>query len=436
MSDLAERLPFVDKETEKAILGASLLHADQAEAFRDAGVREPHFFSRHHQLVWRRILQALDEQLGVGVPTVLMLLSKYDELQEVGLAYLASLPDGVPRLLEAAVCSLAHRLVECAVGRHTVAALRQAVQQLEERPAVLAEGFFSGLGTALQALSGQLAGRRMPDHVSHVSEVMQAVLASLKEGPPAFVDTPWPALNNMLGGGFAPGELVFLGARPGVGKTAAAIEIARRAAKRGSSVFMVSREMLTHQIGVRMLVQEGPVNATTIRRRLLETPHWRTIDGAVETLERLPIFITHEALDVDEIRRIVGLLADEGPLGLVIVDYLQLVDAPADVKERRLQVEAVSKGLKACTLDYQVPVLCLSSLSRPPEGRAPTLASLRESGNLEHDADSVILLHRPQELEMLTQCIVAKSRNGRTGMVELAFSGEYLRFEERYMGVA
>jgi replicative DNA helicase len=93
-------------------------------------------------------------------------------------------------------------------------------------------------------------------------------------------------------------------------------------------------------------------------------------------------------------------------------------------------VEAVSSGLKAITLDYQVPVLCLSSLSRPPDGRAPTLASLRESGNLEHDADTVILLHRPEELEAWTQVIVAKSRNGRTGMVEMFFRGEYLRFEE------
>jgi replicative DNA helicase len=183
-------------------------------------------------------------------------------------------------------------------------------------------------------------------------------------------------------------------------------------------------------VGMRLLAQEGPVNATMLRKRDLSPQHWCTIDLACEQLQALPIFITHAELNVDEIRRIAGVMADDGPLGLVIVDYLQLIDAPPGLKERRLQVEAVSAGLKRLTLDLQIPVLCLSSLSRPPDGRKPTLASLRESGNLEHDADSVILLHRPQELEPVTECIVAKSRNGRTGQVELYFRGEYLRFEE------
>ena len=194
---------------------------------------------------------------------------------------------------------------------------------------------------------------------------------------------------------------------------------------------MVSREMLKVAIGMRLLSQAGPVNALTLRKRDLSPHHWATIDQTIEQLEALPLFITHADIDVEEIRRLVGVLSDEGSLGLVIVDYLQLIDAPAGIRQRRLQVEAVSEGLKALTLDHAVPVLCLSSLSRPPDGKAPTLASLRESGNLEHDADTVILLHRRHEMEPLTECIVAKSRNGRTGMVELYFRGEFLRFEEQ-----
>jgi replicative DNA helicase len=434
MSELAlEPMPaFVAKDAEKAVLGASLLYEGIAQAFVAEGLKAQHFWSLHHRTIWNRIVHALREGAEPSGPAVYALLVKHRESEEVGAAYMAGLSDGVPRLGDGAVRLLVKQLVECAVGRATLVALRQAQAQLEDKPASLTEGFFAQMDGSLRSLSSQLAGRRMPDHVTHISDVLAAVRESLTAGPPDFVDTPWPTLTSMLGGGIAPGELVFLGARPGVGKTAAALELARRAAKRGRSVFVVSREMLTVAIGMRMLSQEGPVNATSLRKRDLSPQHWSTIDLAIERLEALPVFMTHAALDIDEIRRIAGIMTDDGPLGLVIVDYLQLIDAPAGVTDRRLQVEAVSKGLKAITIDFGVPVLCLSSLSRPGEGRAPTLASLRESGNLEHDADTVILFHRPEELESKTECIVAKSRNGRTGMVELHFRGEFLRFEEQW----
>jgi len=432
VSDDGAAPPFTAKETEMMVLGACLDWPGQAAAFVAEGLREVHFFSVHHQLIWKRMLDAHRQGLDPQQPTVRMLLAKHGELEDVGSAYLSSLMQGSVRIRPDGVRAMTRRLVECQVGRDTLVTLRAAAARLVEQPGDLPEGFFGRVESSLLTLKGQLAGRTMPDHVSHISEVMANVRESLVTGPPDFVDTPWPALNTMLGGGFAPGELVFLGARPGVGKTAAALEIARRAGKHGKSVFMVSREMLTLAIGTRLLAQEGPVNATTLRKRDLSPQHWSTIDLAIEQLDAMPIFMTHASVNIDEIRRLVGMLADEGPLGLLIVDYLQLVDAPPGVTDRRLQVEAVSKGLKAITLDYGVPVLCLSSLSRPPEGRRPTLASLRESGNLEHDADTVILFHRPEELDSKTEVVVAKSRNGRTGMVELFFRGEYLRFEEQF----
>lgn len=413
------------------VLGACLEHEGVAGDFAKEGLRESHFFSAHHRVIWRRLLEALRDQLGASYPTVRMLLAKHGELEEVSQSYLLSLTSGIPRLRTEHVRGMTKRLVECAVGRNALAVLQRAQAELNENQDVLSGGFFTRVDTSMRSLSAQLAGRRIPDHVSHISEVMAEVREKLRSGPPVFVDTPYPALNSMLGGGLEAGELGFLGARPGLGKTAMALEIARRTGKRGASVLVVSREMLKVAIGMRMLAQEGPVNATTLRKRDLSPQHWSTIDLAIETLELLPVFITHANLDVEAIQRLAGTLADEAPLGLVIVDYLQLIDAPPGVKERRLQVEAVSAGLKALTLDLNVPVLCLSSLSRPADGKAPTLASLRESGNLEHDADTVILLHRRDEMQPQTECIVAKSRNGRTGMIELFFRGEYLRFEEQ-----
>jgi replicative DNA helicase len=413
------------------VLGACLEYERLTAQFVAEGLRDTHFFSDHHRVIWRRLVQALREELGPTYSAVRMLLFQHGEMDEVGQSYLLRLTSGMPVLGDANIRAFTKRLVECAVGRETLVVLKRACAELEARPADLPDGFFSRTEGSLRSLSAQLAGRRLPDHISHVSEVMEEVRAALLAGPPEFVDTPWSVLNSMLGGGFAPGELAFLGARPGLGKTAAALEIARRAGKRGSSVFVVSREMLKVAIGMRMLSQEGPVNATTLRKRDLSPQHWSTIDLAIEQLQALPIFITHAELDINEIRRLAGIFADEGPLGLVIVDYLQLIDAPAGIKERRLQVEAVSAGLKRLTLDLQVPVLCLSSLSRPPQdNKRPTLASLRESGNLEHDADTVIFLHRPDEMQPETEVVVAKSRNGRTGLVTLHFRGEYLRFEE------
>ncbi len=418
-----------DLEAERAVLGAVLVHN---EAFAlAAGVVGPRDFFRDAH---RRVFGAMALLRGRGEPvdfvTLKTELQRAGDLDEVGgPAYVAALADGVPRSVN--VDYYARIVKEHAMRRELQRLASGAIADAADLETDL-EVVVDRVRRAVLALQDiELRGRRVPDHVAHVSQVMADVKAALQAGPPEFVSTPWPALNVMLGGGFAPGELVFLGARPGIGKTVMAVEIARRTGKRGASVLMVSREMLTVAIGMRMIAQEGPVSATSLRKRDLSPQHWSTIDLAIETLESLPIFITHARLTIDAIRRLVGVLAEEAPLGLLIVDYLQLVDADPSIRDRRLQVEAVSAGLKGITLDYETPVLCLSSLSRPVDGKAPTLASLRESGNLEHDADTVILLHRPEEMRPETDCIVAKSRNGRTGKVELSFRGEYLRFEEQ-----
>lgn len=432
MTDAGAPPPFVDSGTERLVLGASLEFDGVAAQFNDAGVRESHFYSHHHRVIWRRLVEALRHELGACQPTVFMLLVQHREMDDVRPAYLSELVNGVPRPNAASVRALAGRLVECAVGRQTLTVLQKAQSELAQTSTALTDGFFSRLDTSFRSLSTQLRGRRVPDHLSHISEVMSEVRAALAAGPPEFVDTPWPALNSMLGGGFAPGELVYFGARPGLGKTAGALEIARRTAKRGAPVLVISREMLKIAIGLRMVAQEGPINATWLRKRgdALTPGHWRTIDLAIEQLQALPIFLTHAPLTIEELRQLVGIVTDEAPLGLLVIDYLQLLGGPPGVGDRRLQVEAISAGVKALTLDYEMPVLCLSSLSRPPENRRPTLASLRESGNLEHDADTVILLHRQNEMDPQTEVIVCKSRNGRTGLMELYFRGEYQRFEE------
>jgi hypothetical protein len=254
--------------------------------------------------------------------------------------------------------------------------------------------------------------------------VLDQWCAELGAGPPRLIATPFPSLNTYLGGGLAPGELVYLGSRPGVGKTALGLELARGAARAGHGVLVVSREMVALALARRLLAQEGRLDATDLRRAELGADQAGRLREALRRLQTLPLWLTDEAVRLEEITDLVTGWSGP-PLGLVLVDYLQLIRAPVGIRERRLQVEAVSQGLKTLAVQAGVPIVCLSSLSRPPEGREarPTLASLRESGELEHDADVVLLLHRALG-EPATECQVAKNRDGRVGPVHLWFRAE------------
>jgi replicative DNA helicase len=277
-------------------------------------------------------------------------------------------------------------------------------------------------------ISKALAGEPQVQ-VEHVSESVAKALDEI-QAPKLGIATPFHGLNTWITGGFQPGELVYLGARPGVGKTAMALEIARGAAKAGRKVLIVSREMLSAALARRMLSQEGMIPAHELKLGRTDT------DRACEVGQRLSdlsIWITDSARSLDEVRAALGCVSDAN---LLIVDYLQLVQAPREIRERRLQVEHVSQGLKALALERQLPILCLSSLSRPPSGTnpEPTLASLRESGELEHDADIVIFLHRELKNDSRTLCIVAKNRDGGTGASRLVFQPEYVSFHEEAFG--
>jgi hypothetical protein len=259
--------------------------------------------------------------------------------------------------------------------------------------------------------------------IEHISISLAKALDEIQY-PKSGVATPFLGLDNMITGGFQPGELIYLGARPGIGKTALGLEMARAAAKGGRSVLIVSREMLAAALARRMLAQEGPLSASELK---LGTVDMDEVCAVAARLSGLPIWITDSARSLAEVRQAVESVG--GGIHFLIVDYLQLVTAPKEIRDRRLQVEHVSQGLKTLAMDCQVPVLCLSSLSRPPTGTnpEPTLASLRESGELEHDADIVMFLHRKDDQ---TLCIVSKNRDGVTGTMRLAFRPEFVSFKE------
>lgn len=279
--------------------------------------------------------------------------------------------------------------------------------------------------------SGRDEGQEPPDvdrvRVLHIGKVLQAMLDAA-ESPPRSVPSPFPALNSYLSGGFCPGELAYLGARPGIGKTTLALEIVRSAAKAGFTTLVVSREMSLIALARRMVAQEGKINASAIRHGSGRV--WPDVVRTCGKLYELPVWLTDQAVSIGDIYQAFDSVPK--PPDFVVVDYLQLVQSPG-VGERRHQVEHVSQRLKGLAMSKQIPVLCLSSLSRPASDardKPPTLASLRESGNLEHDADIVMLMHRAQETPNEAEVNIAKNRDGETGVAKLLFTPETVSFAE------
>ena len=240
--------------------------------------------------------------------------------------------------------------------------------------------------------------------------------------------------------GLQPSTLVIVGARPAVGKTAFALGMAAHAAMEARVPTLVfSLEMSHEELTQRLLVSEARVDAGRIRNGRLADSDWPKISQAIARLGDAPLFIDDNPnLTVMEMRaKARRLKAREGGLGLIIVDYLQLMSSRATAENRQIEVSSISRGLKILARELEVPVVALSQLSRNLEMRAdkrPQLADLRESGSLEQDADVVLFLYRdeiynPESPDRgSAEVIVAKHRNGPTGKCQLAFLDHYTRF--------
>lgn len=237
-------------------------------------------------------------------------------------------------------------------------------------------------------------------------------------------------LNKKLDGGFSKGELIYLAARAGVGKTALSLQFAQSAAMDGATTLIVSHEMLISALVRRLVVQTSNISASDIRQKQLGEVQRDTILGAVKQLSNMPIWVTDRAYTFDDIYELCETMKAGPGVDFLIVDYLQriLTQSKAD---RRIQVEQISNSLKSLAQEFKIPVLCLSAVSRPAKGQTskPTMESLRESGALEHDADIIILLDRGVK-EKESTLLVAKNRDGATGIVELEFTAPLLSFRE------
>lgn len=257
------------------------------------------------------------------------------------------------------------------------------------------------------------------------------------------------SLDNAMGG-LHKGEMTVLAARPSVGKTAMGTQIGMRFASKGKVVVIFSREMTRVQIAARMVANAGEVDGHKIRTGRLAEEDWDKIYKAMNEMSKWKMYIDDRTGTIGEIRAICREIKQKEGLDLIIVDYLQLLKPTRRADTREREVAELSRGLKELSIELDIPILVLSQLNRSASNRRPTLDTLRESGAIEQDADNVVLLHKPdddeleqEELELkrevehggreYVECILAKQRNGRTGLFPVMYNSKYLRFESIYM---
>jgi replicative DNA helicase len=240
--------------------------------------------------------------------------------------------------------------------------------------------------------------------------------------------------------GLQPSDLIIIAARPSMGKTSFALDIARYASLHANiATAMFSLEMSKGQLGMRMLCAEARVNSSKLRTGYLASSDWPRLSNAGEKLANAKIFIDDSgALSLLDVRaRARRLKAEEPSLGLIIIDYLQLMQSRGKTESRQLEVSEISRGLKSLAKEIDVPVVALSQLSRAVESRTdkrPMLSDLRESGSIEQDADVVAFIYRDEVYNPdtpdagLAEILIRKQRNGPIGDVRLQFENQYTRF--------
>lgn len=425
-------------EAEKAILGAILVNNDQLD---DATVfvRPDDFYHDGHRLIMRALVAVIGDGRIADLITVQETLSQAAQLEAAGgIAYIASLTDGMPYLTN--VREYARMVQEKALMRAMISsanAMMVACFDGGESPAVV-------LDRAEQSML-VLAQRRSRNGLiplQDLTESTTALLRRLSENREMItgVATGFTILDHMTSG-FQPGDLVIIAARPAIGKSTIALNIGAHCAIRlHKPVAMFSLEMSKESLFMRLLCSESHVDAHKLRTGYVNHQEMEQLLVTMRDIAPSPFYIDDSSLQtVMEIRTAARTLHRQRPLGLIIVDYLQLISGGGKIENRTQEVSAISRALKALARELAVPVIALSQLSRSVETRSgdhrPILSDLRDSGSIEQDADTVIFIHRAEVYEPneenagLAELIVAKQRNGPIGLVKLAYIKHNQKFE-------
>jgi len=428
-------------EAERSILGAILL--DNLSYHQAAEHLKPEDFSLDsHRRLYSRMMELMESSRPVDMITLIDELDRRKELEAIGdVAYVSSLVDGVPD--RPSIEHYVKIVRDKALLRGLIHAANSAIARAAEQ-ADAAEDILSDTEAAIFQLSEKRIGQGFLGIQEIVKESFGSVDALLQRGQRITgLATHYTDLDEMTSG-LQPSDLVIIAARPSMGKTAFAMNIAENASILERKVVgMFSLEMSREALLLRLLCSAARVDSHKMRTGSLWRDDMQKVVQAMEQLATAPIYIDDTpGISLSEMRAKARRLQQSvGKLDLIIVDYLQLMSGGGRRYENRTQeVSAISRGLKALAKELKVPVVALSQLSRAPESRGgdhrPQLADLRESGSIEQDADLVMFIFREEvykqddpDLQGRAEIIIAKQRNGPTGRVRMAFLKNSTRFE-------
>ena len=441
----SHKLPPQNIEAEQSILGGVLIENYAINKVMEV-LAPDDFYRESHRKIYKALIDLSERDEPADLITLTNELKNNGHLDSVGGAsYITSLIDSVPT---AANIEYYVKIVkEKAILRKLIQTSTEIItQSYEDRGDV--EGF---LDEAERAIFDISENRVRPSFYS-VKDVIKdsfKILERLYEKKELVTGVPsgFKELDRLTAG-FQPSDLIIVAGRPSMGKTAFCLNIAQYAAiQKKIPIAIFSLEMSKEQLGIRMLCSEAHVEGTKLRSGFLSESDWPRLTIAAGNLSDASIFIDDTAaLTILELRaKARRLKTEQGGLGMVIIDYLQLMKGRTRVESRQQEISEISRSLKALAKELRIPVIAVSQLSRKTEertGNRPQLSDLRESGAIEQDADLILFIYRDEIYNRAednpnkgkAEIIIGKQRNGPTGKVDLAFLDKFTTFKELYKG--
>ena len=440
----ALKLPPHSLEAEQSVLGGLLLDNEAESRIGDV-ISDADFYSDAHRVIWQHAMRLIGDGKPADAVTVAELLSSTQKLDYVGgLAYIGALVQGVPTTANI---------------RHYAQIVRERsiLRQLASTAGEIADAAYNPLGRSARAVLDEAEtkvmhiaeqGQRGQKQYALLGDLLSGVVERIEElfnrdnpSEVTGVGTGFADLDRMTAG-LQPGDMVVVAGRPSMGKTALAVNIGEHVALNMKlPVVIFSMEMGANQLALRLIGSVGRLQSQNLRTGRLQADDWNKLSAALGRLNEAPILIDETpALTAMEVRSRSRRIAKQyqGKLGLIIVDYLQLMQATAVGENRATEISEISRSLKALVKELKVPVMALSQLNRGLEQRPnkrPVMSDLRESGAIEQDADVILFIYRDEVYNPDTpekgvaEIIIGKQRNGPIGTVRLTFLGEYTRFE-------
>ena len=421
-------------EAEKAVLGCILIDNNSISDVLEH-ISHLSFYDRANTIIFEKMLELYDKTIPIDSVNLINSLKKNNHLESVGGAYyITGLSQDAPSVSNAEYYS---KII------HEKYVLRMIIKTSKEMNSLAYEDneISEIIDKAEQHLFSisEISNKKKFQELEPMLEKVLEIWGNRKKGDITGVPSGFQDLDNQISG-FQNSDLIVLAARPSMGKTALALNIARNAAiNNDMKLGFFSLEMSTQQLTERLLSSEAEISSHLVRTGKLPKRDWSKLSEAANSLSQAKIYIDDSpGLNIMELRAKARQMKLDKNINMILVDYLQLLHKQGKVESRQQEISYISRSLKALAKELDIPIIALSQLSRAPESRSdhrPIMSDLRESGAIEQDADIVLFIFRKfvyskdEEDKGIAELIVSKHRNGPTGVVKLSFIDDYAKFE-------